>query len=85
MAGMPMCVLLAYRRYLEASVTHNVVSGCVGHGFKRRCGIPQDSPLSMMFVALLMRPWIILMKSLQVQPKVLADDVFLLASGVGGC
>ena len=81
LAGMPTQVLDAYRRFLEALITHNVVAGGVGHGQSRRCGIPQGCPLSMMVVAILMRPWIVRMRGLQLQVKVLADDVLLLARG----
>ena len=35
----------------------------------------------MMIVALLMRPWIMLMKELNVEPKVLADDAMIIAKG----
>ena len=35
----------------------------------------------MMIVALLMRPWLVLIKSMHVEPKVLADDVCIIAKG----
>ena len=64
LAGMPRGVLDAYRRYLENLVTYNVVAGGLGHGQKRRCGIPQGCPFSMMVVALIMRPWLVMMKAM---------------------
>lgn len=35
----------------------------------------------MMIVALLMRPWIMLAKEMNVEPKVLADDAMIIAKG----
>ena len=35
----------------------------------------------MMIVALLMRPWIMMMRELNAEPKVLADDVMIIAKG----
>ena len=63
-AGMPVQILDAYRRFQEALLVHNTIAGGVGTGFKRRCGIPQGCPLSMMFTAVLMRAWILLARSL---------------------
>ena len=82
LAGMPAQVLDAYRRFLEGLVTYNFVAGGLGHGLKRRYGIPQVCPFYMMAVALLMRPWIILMRCIPgVQVYILADDVLIVATG----
>ena len=35
----------------------------------------------MMVVALLMRPWLVMMKMMHIMPRVLADDVLLMAKG----
>ena len=35
----------------------------------------------MMIVALMLRPWIMLMKEINVEPKVLADDAMVIAKG----
>lgn len=78
-AGMPKEVLETYRRFLEGLVTYNLVAGGLGHGLKRRCEIPQGCPFSMMPVAMLMRPWIGLIRTLRVAPKTLADDVMIIA------
>jgi hypothetical protein len=82
-AGMPTQILDAYRRFQEGLLVHNTIAGGVGTGFKRRCGIPQGCPLSMMFTALLMRPWILLAKSIGACPRILADDILLLVHGTG--
>ena len=49
--------------------------------YTRRCGIPQGCPFSMMFVALLMRPWIIMMRNANVFATLLADDVLIISVG----
>lgn len=81
MAGMPRGVLGAYKRFLEALLAYNVITVGLGHVHQRACGIPLGCPLSMMVVALLMRPWMIVAKVMGVEPKVLANDVFMLARG----
>ena len=43
--------------------------------------IPQGDPFSMMLIALLLRPWVLKMRSLAAFPRVLADDIQLLATG----
>ena len=48
-----------------------------------RCSIPQGCPFSMTMIALLMVPWINLMRELKVGPRVLADDLMFTAHGVG--
>lgn len=81
MAGMPTPILRAYRNYLEQLVTYYVIAGGLGTGRKRKCGIPQGCPLSMMVVALMMRPWILMVRCMGMQPRVLADDVLMIARG----
>ena len=55
--------------------------GGLGTPYTRRCGIPQGCPFSMMFVALLMRPWIIMMRAANVFATLLADDVLIISVG----
>mgnify|MGYP003312472344 CR=1 FL=1 len=81
-AGMPEKVLSAYIRYQESLVIYNTIAGGLGVKYKRRCGIPQGDPLSMMFIALIMRPWVVMMQlQHKVRPSVLVDDIMLLANG----
>ena len=81
-AGMPRGVLTAYKAYLEALLLYNMLAGGVGAPHKRLCGIPQGCPLSMAMVALIMRPWIILMRSISgIKCFILADEVLILAQG----
>ena len=81
-AGMPQPVITAYSSYLEALMVYNCLAGGVGTPFFRICGIPQGCPFSMAIVALIMRPWILLMRTfLGIQCYILADDVLILATG----
>lgn len=57
------------------------MAGGIGQPYRRQCSIPQGCPLSMMIVALIMRPWLQKTKELNVEPKVLADDVLIIATG----
>ena len=43
--------------------------------------IPQGDPFSMMVVALVLRPWVLEMRSYAVKPRKLADDLQILATG----
>ena len=60
-AGMPKRVLRAYRSFQEALEARNAVAGIMGEAYPKPTSIPQGDPLSMMLVALIMRPWILLM------------------------
>jgi hypothetical protein len=80
-AGMPEPILDAYRRFQEGLKVHNSLAGSIGHAYVRTCSIPQGCPLSMMIVAIMMRPWLSMIKEMGLQPKVLADDVLVLAQG----
>ena len=58
-AGMPPRVIQAYRSYQEQLHIHNSLALGIGQSHQRPTGIPQGCPLSMMLVALLMRPWML--------------------------
>ena len=64
LAGMPQHILGAYTRFAEHLQAHNSINGNIGKAQTRKCGIPRGCPLSMMFVALHMRPWIVKMNLL---------------------
>ena len=55
----------------------------IGIPRKDRCSIPQGCPFSMTMVALLFRPWVMLMQEQGVTPRVLADDLLILTHGTG--
>ena len=80
-AGMPKGILTAYKNFQEDLVVYNTIARGIGKPYSRRCGIPQGDPLSMMMVALMMRPWVSLMLYLGLSPWILADDILLMAFG----
>ena len=81
-AGMPKPRVRAYKTYLENLQVYNCLAGGIGTPYQRKCGIPQGCPYSMAMVALIMRPWIIMMRSYgSIQCYILADDVLIMATG----
>ena len=80
-AGLPDKVLRPYIDFQERLKAYNTVAGGVGKPFQKPTSIPQGDPLSMMVVALLMRACVVEMKSLNVKPRVLADDLQILSHG----
>ena len=79
-AGMPTNILKTYEAFQQQLVIHNQVGNTLGKAHQHKCSIHQGCPYSMTFIALLMRPWILRMRELTLQPRVLADDLFLSAS-----
>ena len=53
----------------------------MGEAYAKPTSVPQGDPMSMMVVALLLRAWIVAMKSMGLRPRVLADDLQLIAIG----
>ena len=82
--GCPLKVITAYISFQEAATYHNSVAGGLGKAHVRRCGIPQGCPLSMMFIAILMTPWMCFMQTLGISARVLADDILLVGYGDKG-
>ena len=85
-AGMPKGIAGAYMRHLEELNMYNCLAGGLGEPHKRRCGIPQGCPFSMAMVALIMRPWIIMMRAVggkanDIKCFILADDVLIISTG----
>ena len=68
---------------MENAAVHNAVAGGIGKGYRKTCSIPQGCPLSMAIIALLLRPWLCLMREMGAQGRVLADDMLILAAGEG--
>ena len=56
--GLDPKILFAYRRFQENLQMRNAIAGGLGKQFMKPCGIPQRCPLSMMFIALIMLPWL---------------------------
>ena len=80
-AGLPTQILTAYVNFMESTLIHNSIGDSYGLGHKHRCGIPQGCPLSMVFVSILLRPWMLQMEELGAIPRTLAEDIMLLAKG----
>ena len=78
---MPEKVLNAYESFLESLVVRNTIVGGIGTPYKRPTGVPQGDPFSMMVAAMITRPWLVQMKEAAVKPRILADDLQLLARG----
>ena len=79
-AGMPPSILSTYEAFQEKLVVHNQIGPTLGQPHQHRCSIPQGCPFSMALVALLMKPWLSYMRAHRVEPRVLADDLFMYAS-----
>ncbi|MCP3677941.1 MAG: hypothetical protein GY721_10250, partial [Deltaproteobacteria bacterium] len=75
LAGVPEGVVRAYRCFQERVMVYNHLASGLGAPHRRARGIPQGCPLSMLFTALLLRPWIIEMQAGGAIPRVLADDL----------
>ena len=76
-AGFPMGILSAYQSYHENVNLYTSFHGSIGTPHKHRCGIPQGCPLSMIFISIMLRPWILQMREVSLRPRTLADDLML--------
>ena len=81
MSGLPSDFVNLYQDMLDNLQVVNNISGYIGEPHRHPCGIPQGCPLSMTFIGLLFRPWILRMQQLGVTPRVLADDILITAEG----
>ncbi len=79
--GMPRRVVDAYTRYMDTLTVVNAVASSLGEPYHLPTGIPQGCPLSMMFIAFMLRPWIMQTRRLGAVPRVLADDILVFAQG----
>ena len=59
---MPQNVLDTYARFQEELKVRNSLAGTLGAEYHKRTSIPQGCPLSMAIVAMIMHPWLALMK-----------------------
>jgi ribonuclease HI len=82
-AGMPKRILDPYFRYIDSLQIRYQVGSTVGEQHYDVCSIPQGCPFSMTIVAIIMLPWVHRMRELEVEPRVLADDLMFLATGEG--
>ena len=81
LGGFPIRLLNAYRGYIDNLSIFNLVGGSLGEGHKHPCGVPQGCLLSMMLIALSLRPWVLIIRSIGVQSRILADGILILAEG----
>ena len=79
--GMPARVVNPYMAYMNTLQLHNTVANTLGQPYNIQAGIPQGCPLSMMYIAFLLRPWICKMDEMGAVPRILADDILLFAQG----
>ena len=84
MAGMPHKIIEPYFRWLETMTSAFQVGKILGEPRHDRTSIPQGCPFSMMMVALLMTPWVNIMKDNGLEPRVLADDLLFTADDNNG-
>ena len=77
----PINILTAYANYHEAAQLMYVIHGTVGQPHTHPCGIPQGCPLSMLFIAFMLRPWVLEVIKLGATPRCLADDMLVTVSG----
>ena len=78
---MPKEILTAYANFQENLKVYSSFALGLGAPHQRVCGIPQGCPLSMMFTALLLRPWMVMVKDMGACPRTLADNLLATTSG----
>jgi hypothetical protein len=79
MAGLPDRILKPYMSCIDNFTIFNCFAEHTGIDHKHPVGIPEGCPLSMLIIALSARPWILAMKQQSVIPRVLADDIMVIA------
>ena len=62
-------------------MVRNTIAGGLGEPYFKPTSIPQGDPFSMMITSLLLRPWVMQMKTIKVIPRILADDLQLMTTG----
>ena len=82
--GFPVGVLGAYVRYHESLTVRHTLPGGLGEGYARPTSIPQGCPWSMAMLGLLMRPWVLRMRTAGLGARLLADDFQLWAEASHG-
>lgn len=74
-----------YMNFLQDLRVQNSICDGFGELHARPKGIPQGCPFSMMVIALVLRPWVQLMKSQGARPRILADDLLVATHGPDHC
>jgi hypothetical protein len=81
-AGIPSNIIMAYDRHARNITYTNHYPTGYGRLRNRTCSIAQGCPWAMRFLAIITHPWILKMKSINIIPRVLADDLMIYATGL---
>ena len=82
LAGFPSDILNAYLRFHDQLRVLNLLAGGYGKPFQKTFSIPQGCPFSMLFIAILLRPIILLTEVPgTIMARILADDVLIMGMG----
>ena len=73
-AGFPSKVARAYLFFHDNLSVRNKMAQGYGEAHHKEVGIPQGCPFSMVFLALILRPWILLQRAMGTIPRTMADD-----------
>ena len=80
-AGIPEDIIKTYETFVEQMGIVMQIGPALGVEHHHSCSIPQGCPFSMAFIALLLKPWINMMRAKGVEPRALADDLFFFSPG----
>ena len=81
--GLPERIVGTYKRLFEKLQCRNKMGLGVGAPYAKYCALAQGCAISMPIFALLLRPWILRMRTHGVLPRTLADDVRIFARQSG--
>ena len=82
MGGFPPAIWKAYEKFHKELHIRNLLAGGYGRPFQKKCSIPQGCPFSMLFIAFMLRPLILVTEIPGIIiARILADDVLLTAMG----
>jgi hypothetical protein len=76
-AGMPRCILAAYSHVIHNLGIRMQVRSTLAKEHTDKCSIPRGCHFSMSMVSLLINPWISIIRQIGVEPRTLADDLFV--------
>ena len=61
-AGMPEKILETYKKFQEELEIRSTVGRAIGQKYRSKMGVPQGDPFSMLAAAIVMRPWVAMMR-----------------------
>ena len=80
-AGFPLELARAYLQFMQALQFRNTLAVGLGEAHSKDLSISHGCPWSIAFLACVLRPWCIAVRSCNVGPRVLADDLRIFAQG----